>query len=328
VRILWYYKYNRYYNHDEWLHAHFAKAISQYPGVELKFYGLYMEDLYPNMIVTKWDYDVTFKDIVDKFFPDIIILNTKSRMFRDYEPKHPEFPGNIWLPRGWDNYKVKIPRIMIEEDYFVEQNDDWYAQNNISLILQRHYSQYLRGKENGKVKHLWLPFSIDPNIFKPNPNITRKNRICFAGANQGSPYVERREACRLLSEANLIDIFNNKEKIGDTYIKCLQEYTCHLSGCLTHNINPSKNFEIMASGSVLLTNDASNGKDLLSPANSYMTYKTDCSNVLEKAKEIIGNYDLRKEVTENAMKCIAEKHTHEIRIKELLNIIEQEFGRK
>ena len=38
MKILWFYQYNRYYNKDEQLHAHFAKAISQHPEIELKMY--------------------------------------------------------------------------------------------------------------------------------------------------------------------------------------------------------------------------------------------------------------------------------------------------
>jgi hypothetical protein len=83
----------------------------------------------------------------------------------------------------------------------------------------------------------------------------------------------------------------------------------------------------MASGSVLFTDAAEDyGLSELFPNNSYCTYKRDGSTVIEKAKFIINEPAYRDSVTSKAVKCMQEKHTHEIRAKELIKIIEKKFN--
>jgi hypothetical protein len=85
-------------------------------------------------------------------------------------------------------------------------------------------------------------------------------------------------------------------------------------------------FEIMASGSVLLTDEADDyGLKELFVDESYCTYKRDGSDVSEKASMIINDSAYRDSVTKKAVQCIQEKHTHETRAKELIAIITKNF---
>ena len=78
----------------------------------------------------------------------------------------------------------------------------------------------------------------------------------------------------------------------------------------------------MSSGSVLLTNRFS-GMEKLFPQRAYCLYKNDCSDIVEKAKKIIGDSDYRNEIVQKGRKCILEKHTNNIRAKELISILEK-----
>ena len=324
LKILLFYRYDRYYNKDEWLHLHFAKAISEHPEIELKIYGLYIEDIYPNLMLMPYSSSIVMEDILKKFSPDVIIGMTKARLFREYNPKQ-SFKGNLWLPSGWHNARA-IPKIILEEDYFCEENDDWYKEYNIDLILQRHYSQAIREVTfDEKPKHIWFPFSVDAEIFKPNKEL-RKNRICFVGANGATYYIHRRKAINCLRTNNApLDIFANNEKIGKEYIKCLQEYDCHLNGSLIYNTTPAKMFEIMACGSVLLTSENEDLK-LLFDEGSYVTYNEYCSDLLAKANKILKDETYRNNIIEKALRSIQSRHTHKIRVNELLDIIKREFN--
>jgi spore maturation protein CgeB len=85
-------------------------------------------------------------------------------------------------------------------------------------------------------------------------------------------------------------------------------------------------FEIMASGSVLLTDEGDDyGLRELFVDDSYCTYKRDGSDIIKKAKLIINESGYRDLITKQAIKCITEKHTHKIRAKELIDIIEKNF---
>ena len=111
------------------------------------------------------------------------------------------------------------------------------------------------------------------------------------------------------------------------YIKYLQSYLSHLNCGSVFNIETAKMFEIMACGSVLLTNETDKDglKDLFYK-DSYCTYKEDYSDLIIKVNRIIKDKEYRKYITTRAIKCIGERHTHEIRIKELLKIIKENYG--
>ena len=164
-KILWLYLYNPDVNYDHWFHADFAKAISEYPGVELKCYGFEMEKKYPEMSIP-YDENKLFSDIKREFDFDIIISNTKSRMFKYYTPPvlHIEERRNCWLPIDFPKWN-KTPKISLEEDYHYEVSDSWYVENNVDLLLQRHWSQAQR-KET--IKKIWFPFSVDNRVFSPS----------------------------------------------------------------------------------------------------------------------------------------------------------------
>ena len=321
MKILAFYKYWRYYSKDERLHADFIKAISEHPEVELKTFGVYMEDIYPELNLIPFKYGLCLDDLLKKFKPDVMLLHNKSRMFWDYNPTQ-SFVGNEWLPSGWHRYD--IPTVVLEEDYFREVGDSWYYNGNVDLILQRHYSQSLRV---GKVKKIFFPFSVDTEIFKPPKVELRKNKICFVGAKGAEYYVYRRKACEILEKEGLVDIFSNDEKIGQDYAECLQGYVSHLNGSLIYNISPAKLFEILASGSVLLTNE-NEDLPLLFDEGSYVTYRKDCSDLIEKSVKILTDKNYKTNLMLRGIDCIKQKHTHQIRIQQLLDILKKEFNLK
>jgi spore maturation protein CgeB len=79
-------------------------------------------------------------------------------------------------------------------------------------------------------------------------------------------------------------------------------------------------FEIMASGSALLTNE-NDDLPMLFPAGSYYTYKTDHSNIVSVANEIIHDIPKREAAVKLGVEAIRTRHSHQVRIDELLTII-------
>ncbi len=318
MKILWFYRYNRYYNKDEELHAGFIKAVSQHPDVEVKVYGPYLEDVLPELLVKTYKQSEHIDDVTKDFKPDVILMTTKSRMFKDYNPHNGE-ESTCWLPYEWNT--LQVPRVILEEDFFYERNDDWYFKNNIAIILNRHYSQ---SKRITKCKNIWFPFSVDINKFKPDNSIQKTNKICFAGALGAEGYMYRRMAVDKLKSTGMIDVFSNGEKQGEDYIKCLQEYTCQLAGTLKYNITPAKIFEIMACGGVLLVNDADNGMYKLFPRGGYVHYNS--KNIVQKAYNILNGQPITQLMANEGRQDILEYHSHFVRIQQLVDLIKKEFN--
>ena len=315
TKILFIYKYDHAYNVDFWLHENFMNACNQIEGVHAFVYGPRMHEIKANRCPLTFSRNHSMKTIEDVFKPDMIICNTKSRMFSYYDP-HGEktVADDCILPK--DFKYSKLPKIMLEEDYHYEKNDSWYKEMNFSLILQRHKSQALREEH---VKMRWLPFSVDTNSFTPFTERQRHNRICFAGS-MSPAYPDRIAATKKLKEHKLIDVFCGREKIGESYVQCLKDYSVHLNGASAYDITAAKVFEITASESVLFTNSFTGLEDLFS-SDSYVLWNE--NNVVDKAKELLNNRDLAFRIAHNGYKETKAKHNHHVRIKEMLQLIKE-----
>ena len=123
---------------------------------------------------------------------------------------------------------------------------------------------------------------------------------------------------------NLVEGFLDRLKVGDSYVKSLQQYVSHISCGSVYEITPAKSFEIMASGSVLFTNRFQ-GIGELFPEDCYCSYENDMSDVEQKARMILSDTDYVKETVKKAKSCIISKHSHKIRslqlMKELRNLL-------
>lgn len=319
MTILWLHRYtpHRHYNH--WFHTDFARTISKQENIELKMYGYRMhENLeFRDILLKNYNKKITLKELKKEFDYNVIILDCYNRAYKTTQIKQ------MWLPKDFSI--INIPKIVIEGDYHNIKDPKWYVNLNIDLILHRHLSNVKRAEKDLSIKSLWLPCSIDNNIFKPNSEIERIHNFCAVGEMNNKVYKYRKGALKILINNNLI--VREKLIIEEKYITCLQTYIAHLNGSSTFELDIAKMFEIMASGSVLFTNESlKSGLKKLFPDNSYCTYKKDYSDLIIKAKKIINEPNYRKYITTNAMKCITKKHTHEIRAKQLINIIKKEFN--
>jgi len=325
MKALWLYQHSDKYSYDSFFHMDYARHVAQLArqsnnALDLRAYGPNLHQNYSDIIVCPYDEKLTFKDLKEIYKFDVIILNTKSRAFSNYSP-HTGVAEGCWLPKGL--FEFECPKVVIEEDYHYEKNDNWYIENGFELVIQRHYNNYLIQKRREKINTTWLPFSVNVDIFKPNPNIRKRNVIAFAGNNPISVYPNRYHATRLLEHTHLINNFGSKLR-GKAYIECLQQYVAHLSCSSIYNITPAKMFEIMACGSVLFTNDNDNyGLKYLFDNNSFVTYKEDYSNVASRAKYLLNNPEFTAKIANNGLKEIHAKHTDEIRTEQLLHILEQ-----
>ena len=316
MNILWLYRYtrHRYYNH--WFHTDFAKAISEEENITLKMYGYRMHERpdFADLLLRTYKPNILMKDLKKEYDYDVVILDCWNRAYKTVAIKE------MWLPEDFKD--ISSPKIVIEGDYHNIRDSKWFLDLNIDMILHRHLNNVAKAKQDLSLKNIWLPCSIDNTIFKPNKHIERKNLICAVGEMDNSVYKYRINAMNKLHQNQLL--FRSNLVREQEYIKCLQEYVSHLNGSSTFNLNIAKMFEIMASGSVLLT-DRVEGIDELFPSDSYCSYKRNYEDLIPKAQKIINNIDYRNSIIDNGLKCIAEKHTHQVRVKQLIDIIKQEF---
>lgn len=336
MKILYLFHFKIHNNYDHYLNIDFANIMKCHPDIELLGYGLDLTEHDNCFAPLKYQPNITLSDIYKGFQFDAIVVNTKGRCWEYYNP-HTNDYRNMWLPKDFKNWD-KTPKVIFEEDYHYEKDDSWYKEMNFDLILQRHYSQFLR-QENVPMK--FFPFSVDTSTFNPWKTETphkgralqlpnhymRKNKIAFVGNDGDKAYKYRFWACRNLVDEGLCHNYsavepNAQRKIDGDYVKILREYKAHISCGSTFEICAAKNFEILASGSVLFTNKFT-GIEKILPEDCYVSYENDWSDLKEKATRIIKDEDYCKQLVRNGLKLVNEKHTHNIRIEQLINIIKE-----
>lgn len=330
MSFLFLYLYNKAYSFDGYFHLdlvnHFTKA--GYPSMA---YGPNIQEAYSNIMVQEYDKNITMEELHEKFPFTHIILLTQSRMFNQYRPPlvppaSKEIREDCWLPRDFNIFN-KAKKILIDEDMHYEDNTDWIKSANIDLILQRHYSNVKRFKDIDKhnLRCFWHPFSVDVELFKPD-NRERVNKIAMASSVSHEIYIWRKMLMDKLVPLELMEDYAEQRKIGNDYIETLKSYVATGCGSSIYDIGPAKMFEIMASGSLLFTDDNPKcGMYQLFDIKNMICYNRDGSDMIEKARWILNNPEEVKQMTLRARKEIEKKHSHEVRIKELVKIIEREL---
>ena len=319
---------------NHWYHTGFARVINTLPNVNLMIYGKDMKKLHPDLAKIEFNPDMKGIDVKKEFDFDVIIMDNKNRFAysRTYKERRAKKPRDFWLKPEFFDGLDNIPKVFLEGDYHLHfrmampDEKTWYEDRKVDLLLVRHLSA-LAYHKNPDMPIEWFPCSVNTNVFKPNPNIDRINKLCLISGYGINYYNYRNTAGKILQKENLIDIYD-KRFLGDDYIKNLQSYVSHVSGSSIRAITAAKMFEYMASGTLLFTDAGDEyGLKELFPDDSYVTYnKVDYSDVIPKAKKIINEPEFRKYTTEKALKCIKERHTHEIRAKELIDKIVKRFG--
>lgn len=314
MKILVLYRYSRTNSFNHWGNLDFYKDLNKFPNVDVRIYGVDVEQICPSLILTQFDSKLYMKDLYEKYNFDIIIVAGKNRTY------YTSIEEKSWLPLDFATYPCY--KILIEPDFHKYREDDWFFQNNIGAILHRHNSNVIRAEEYlPEINHYWFPYSVDTDIFKPS-NKKRSNEICFVGNNRAKAYQFRKQAINLLKENNLLNF--QGIKLETDYLDVLQDYTVFLNGASIYNIDNMKAFEILASGGVLLTNNAQNEfKTLFKKA--YVTYKNDFSDIIKVATKLLNNPHLQEKLSKMGRDIICKKHTNKIRCKELLKIIKSEL---
>jgi len=318
MNILWIEAPQRCGRYDDWLHTKFAERIGDYENIY--FYGKGL--IHPKAPIG-YDKDVTMDYLVGELKLDVVIVDTINAAWDYYKPVtlNGDRYGEI-LPKGFESCKVK--KVCIEEDFHYETNTDWHESMGFEYIIQRHYSQAQRKMG---LEFKYLPWSVDTKVFEFRYQ-GRGDKIGFAGtidvkndmSGQTSIYIYRESAIRELEKAGLFPKACSHHYIHGEYIEYLRRYIGYISCGSLFDLTSAKMWEIMASGGILLTNKMS-GLETLFTEGSYITYENDASDIVDKAKALLKDEALQFRIRDKAISCINRYHTHEIRAKQLIEML-------
>jgi len=252
---------------------------------------------------------------------DKVLMSAKSL----YEKYHPDAMVLMAHSDALNGYLKGIPclKVMIAVDYYkVVQREKywWYKNNEFDLVIQRQVYDPKHFKEKVGIPSVWLPYCADDKEFAPG-EWKVNNKIGFIGSVNEVSYPIRHKA--ITSLGNLMD--NLGKVVGPKYPETLRKYRSMLTTTYKFiSYSPhAKFFEIIASGSIALTNPFDHWNLLFPDGRRYwVEFNNDCSDVVDKAQWIINHKEECLEMREMAYREFQKYHTNRLRLVELRNILQ------
>jgi len=242
------------------------------------------------------------KDLYEKYKPDVIMCHSQHDLLNGFFKNLPCLKIIIAV----DFWKI------IEKNRF-----DFYENNDFDVIFYRGYIPEKYRIKLG-IPTIWLPWSADTSEFYPIENFDNKiKKVGFAGTCTNT-YKIRKKAIEVLYKSNLL---KDHGRVLSEYPEILRKYVCMLSSAEKNSIH-AKTFEIMASGSIPLINSLNENEKTLFKTDCYITYNEDMTDIVKNTRKVLFNRELAIEMSKNARNEIEEKHTDNIRIKQLYKHIE------
>lgn len=282
--------------------------------------------------VTYWYSDGNIKDIINKinFSPDFIL--------------HYDIAwGNALSPNITGLGQVNIPKgcIVIDIHYFPEIRKQYFEKNKIDRIFSLTKSPFEKTFPNYKEKVRWLPFSINPSIFKDwqlNKEINFLlmgqvyDRVGKSHNKTRTPkgkYPFREEVLEKMRDVEGF-VFHphpghgapSNAMLNEKYSKELNRSNMFFTCGSVFKYPVLKYFEALACRTLLLAEPVQDILDLgFEDGINFVACNQ--SNFYEKAMYYLENEEERQKITDNGYQFIHTHHTNDARALQLIKYIEE-----
>jgi len=200
--------------------------------------------------------------------------------------------------------------------------EDWAAWRK-QMIREWKYDHVFYAQKNFKEQIMscgykssecsWLPHAVDPEIFKPMPQIKKKYDIGYVGFLND----RRKEIATVLQDIMRFKHFNSVWEVNAA--RAINECKIGFNISVEDDVLNMRTFETMACGLPLLVNKVvGNGlEDHFEDGKDLLTY-ADLSELKEKAVRLLANPDYRNSIAENGRLKTLTGHTYRNRINTIL----------
>jgi len=244
----------------------------------------------------------------------------------------------VFVHEDWKN--MDIPTAIIIEDSQKGRNPNlimkWALQNRYDIIFYK-YKVYLKnyGNYSEIFKYIWLPHSIDIEMFK-DYGLEKKYPVLMVGQRNPKVYPNRYKAYESLKnkpwftaigrpiESNVGDEYENKVKwpIRKDYAKLLNQSDICITCGSTFKFPVMKYFEIPASKSLLVSNWFEELGDLGFEDGQNMVV-ADYSKLDLQMTSLLNDKKKLKRIQNNGYDLIHKFHTCDIRADQMVRHLEQ-----
>ena len=200
-----------------------------------------------------------------------------------------------------------------------------YIQNaGIDLVLMTYDKNQITHsarfyKELG-IPMEFYPFSIDPEMFKPM-GLPKKYDVSLVGNMSSSYYPLRNKVHETIKEQGLN--YHHPEMgiyVREKFARHINESKICLTGSSSYKYLVQKYYEITACGTLLMADTCMDSEDQhFIPGHNFVEINE--GNVLEKVRYYLSHPEESQRIANNGRESILKHHTHDIRAKELMEIL-------
>jgi len=227
-----------------------------------------------------------------------------------------------------------IVKAHIIVDYFPDATSGTYERNH-RLFRRDNYDVYfgvvgdiVRNLFKNKVttKAFLLPFSIDTNLYKKieQPKVYD---VMAVYTLRSDTYPLRNRVQRLVSSLHDLKTYTGKAK-HRTYIDVINKSRI----CLTSN-NKFKSLsikytEFLSCGSFMMADKPEDFSELGYIDGEHLVLYNDLRDLQSKIYYYLKNYKEREKIANQGMEFVRKNHSNEVRVKQMTEILNKEFGLK
>ncbi|WP_144701092.1 glycosyltransferase [Fictibacillus phosphorivorans] len=267
--------------------------------------------------LTKWQHDGNIHNILSQLSvkPDFILLN-------DYKPEYRPFI------RGLKDLQIPHGTLMHDLHYKLSKRNLLIHQEKPALIFCHYRDAFKRWLPEHINRLVWFPHHVPAQIFHPYP-IPKEIPLLLIGATFPHIYPFRH---------HLVQQFKNDPRFvhpahpgygalkkgltGNRYAEKISKAKIFLTCDSIHHFPLLKYFEVLACGTLLAAPASKELSDL-----GFIDGKTFAAinelNYKHKIEYFLSNESERNRIVHNGLQLIRQRHTTEIRAKEMVHTIHQ-----
>jgi hypothetical protein len=210
--------------------------------------------------------------------------------------------------------KLDIPKVFYAIDSHLTLNFHRNIIHDFDIVFAAQKDCIPKLKEI-KEQIFWLPLACDPDVHKKH-EIPKLFDIGFVGSVD-IRYVQRINLLKKLYEK--YDVLASNVKYTNMS-KIYSQSKIGFNKSLRSDLN-MRVFEVMSSGTMLLTDRISNGMEELFKNKKHLVLYNDEKEMLDLAEYYLRNEEERERIARAGQKEVQENHTYDHRAKEMLKVI-------
>jgi hypothetical protein len=235
---------------------------------------------------------------------------------------HGKYDLNIWVDWGEDGLKGLIPYEIVIPSYpSVYWASDTHIGFDYRLDMAKKFEHVFVAQKNAVeafaregIKAEWLPHAVEPMAYPKQEFSFKEYDICFVGHINNDKRIDFLD--RMFKE--FPNFYYGQKLFEEAAVKFGKSKVC-LNIAHSDDIN-MRNFEIMGTGSLNLTEYVPSMEDLFQDGVNVAWYKT-LDEAVDKARYYVAHEDEREKIAQAGYDLVLSKHTIDHRVNKMLDVL-------